>query len=239
MAPLFGYGDMRLYLLKLLDEAPRYGYELIRLLEDRFSGAYTPSAGAIYPRLAALEEEGLVEHVEEDGRKIYRLTARGREELGERGADIINLESQIARWANDLAKGVLGDMRGTLRSLQHDLRDGLRDVRRERRDTIRDTLRGDRERDRERRRHRYDRESDPEETRTVERSLRADLKAFITDLRDSAAGVPFDREQLRQIQAILLDARSSINQILDGAREAARTQAPTESEEASERESEA
>src|SRR2546423_15520916 len=84
---VFGHGGLRLFLLKLLDEQPRYGYELIRLVEDHFLGMYTPSAGTIYPRLAALDEDGLIEHEEIDGRKVYRLTDAGRAELESRRAD--------------------------------------------------------------------------------------------------------------------------------------------------------
>ena len=71
MSPVFRHGSLRLYLLRLLDEEPRHGYEVIRLLRDRFMGVYSPSPGTIYPRLARLEEEGLVTHDEVDGRKVY------------------------------------------------------------------------------------------------------------------------------------------------------------------------
>ena len=67
MSPVFGHGRLRLYLLKLLEESPRHGYEVIRLLQDRFLGVYSPSPGTIYPRLARLEEEGLVTHEVIDG----------------------------------------------------------------------------------------------------------------------------------------------------------------------------
>ena len=56
MSPVFSHGRLRLYLLKLLEESPRHGYDIIRLLEDRFLGLYAPSPGTIYPRLARLEE---------------------------------------------------------------------------------------------------------------------------------------------------------------------------------------
>ena len=81
MPPVFAHGRLRLYLLKLLDESPRHGYEVIRLLEERFQGLYAPSAGTVYPRLAKLEEEGLVTHSTEGGRKVYSLTDAGRAEL--------------------------------------------------------------------------------------------------------------------------------------------------------------
>ena len=83
MSPVFRHGRLRLYLLKLLDEAPKHGYEVIRLLQDRFMGVYAPSPGTIYPRLARLEEEGLVTHDETDGRKVYRITEKGRAEIRE------------------------------------------------------------------------------------------------------------------------------------------------------------
>ncbi|MHB1912870.1 MAG: PadR family transcriptional regulator, partial [Acidimicrobiales bacterium] len=51
MRRVFGHGGLRLFILMLLDESPRHGYDLIRLIEDRFLGMYTPSAGTVYPRL--------------------------------------------------------------------------------------------------------------------------------------------------------------------------------------------
>ena len=75
MSPVFSHGRLRLYLLKLLEESPRHGYDVIRLLEDRFMGQYAPSPGTIYPRLQRLEAEGLVEQSkEEGGQTVYRIT---------------------------------------------------------------------------------------------------------------------------------------------------------------------
>src|SRR5258708_17914734 len=81
MSPVFRHGGLRLYLLKLLDEAPRHGYDVIRLLQDKFLGVYSPSPGTIYPRLARLEEEGLVTHEVIGGNKGYKFTDAGRVEL--------------------------------------------------------------------------------------------------------------------------------------------------------------
>ncbi len=96
MTPVFRHGRLRLYLLRLLDEEPRHGYEVIRLLRDRFMGVYAPSPGTIYPRLARLEDEGLVTHDEENGRKVYRITEAGREELRSRGAELDELEEELS-----------------------------------------------------------------------------------------------------------------------------------------------
>ena len=76
MSPVFAHGQLRLYLLALLDEGPRHGYEVIQDLENRFNGLYSPSAGTVYPRLAKLEEEGLVERTD-DGRKATYCDHRG------------------------------------------------------------------------------------------------------------------------------------------------------------------
>src|SRR5437660_5107621 len=121
MSPVFRHGRLRLYLLKLLDEAPRHGYEVIRLLQDKFMGIYAPSPGTIYPRLARLEEEGLVTHDEADGRKVYRITAKGREELHARLDDLAELEDEITASVRDITREVTEDVRETVRTLREEL----------------------------------------------------------------------------------------------------------------------
>jgi DNA-binding PadR family transcriptional regulator len=116
MSPVFRHGRLRLYLLKLLDESPRHGYEVIRLLQDRFMGVYSPSPGTIYPRLARLEEEGLVTHDESDGRKVYRITDKGRAELRSRSGDLTELEDELTASVRDIAREVTEDVRETVRS---------------------------------------------------------------------------------------------------------------------------
>jgi DNA-binding PadR family transcriptional regulator len=121
MSPVFRHGRLRLYLLKLLDESPRHGYEVIRLLQDRFMGVYSPSPGTIYPRLARLEEEGLVTHGESEGRKVYRITEKGREELRNRSDDLTELEDELTASVRDIAREVTEDVRETVRSLREEL----------------------------------------------------------------------------------------------------------------------
>ncbi len=138
MSPVFGHGRLRLYLLKLLDESPRHGYDVIRELEDRFMGLYSPSAGTVYPRLARLEAEGLVEHEVTEGRKVYRITDAGRAELGDRRDDLDDLEQEIAGSVRDLATEIRSEVRGSVRDLQAELRTAAKDVRRERRHAARE-----------------------------------------------------------------------------------------------------
>ena len=130
MSPVFRHGGLRLYLLKLLDEAPRHGYEVIRLLQDRFMGVYAPSPGTIYPRLARLEEEGLVTHDEVDGKKVYRITDKGREEINARLDDLAELEEELTQSVRDIAREVTEDVRDTVRNLREELTWAARDVRR-------------------------------------------------------------------------------------------------------------
>jgi DNA-binding PadR family transcriptional regulator len=130
VSPVFRHGGLRLYLLKLLDEAPRHGYEVIRLLQDRFLGVYAPSPGTIYPRLARLEEEGLVTHDEVDGRKVYRITDKGREEINARLDDLAELEEELTQSVRDIAREVSEDVRDTVRNLREELTLAARDVRR-------------------------------------------------------------------------------------------------------------
>src|ERR1700755_3372945 len=134
MSPVFRHGRLRLYLLKLLDESPRHGYEVIRLLQDRFMGVYSPSPGTIYPRLARLEEEGLVTHDEVDGRKVYRITEAGREELRSRSDELDELEEELSASVSDIVREVREDVRQTVRSLREELTWAARESRRTTRD---------------------------------------------------------------------------------------------------------
>jgi DNA-binding PadR family transcriptional regulator len=138
MSPVFRHGRLRLYLLRLLDEEPRHGYEVIRLLRDRFMGVYAPSPGTIYPRLARLEEEGLVTHDEENGRKVYRITEAGREELRSRGDELDELEEELSASVSDIVREVREDVRETVRNLREELTWAAREMRRSERETHED-----------------------------------------------------------------------------------------------------
>jgi DNA-binding PadR family transcriptional regulator len=133
MSPVFSHGRLRLYLLKLLEESPRHGYDLIRLLEDRFMGLYTPSPGTIYPRLQRLEAEGLVTQSQEGGRKVYQLTDAGREELASRREELAELEAEISGSVHGLAREIRDEVRGNVRDLKQELRQAAREMRREQR----------------------------------------------------------------------------------------------------------
>ncbi|MFG1890109.1 PadR family transcriptional regulator [Micromonospora sp. NPDC049051] len=135
MTAVFSHGRLRLYLLKLLDDGPKHGYELIRLLEARFQGLYAPSAGTIYPRLRRLETEGLVTHTAVGGRKVYEITEAGRAELRQRSGELNALESDIVASVRELSDR-LGEIHhevcGTVRDLERELREAVPRTRRTR-----------------------------------------------------------------------------------------------------------
>jgi DNA-binding PadR family transcriptional regulator len=129
VSPVFGHGQLRLYLLGLLDEAPRHGYEVIRALEERFDGLYSPSAGTVYPRLARLEEEGLVEREDEGRKAVYRITEAGRAEVRSRTGDLDDLEAEIAASVRRMAAEVREEVRASSRSLRDELRSAAKQAR--------------------------------------------------------------------------------------------------------------
>lgn len=129
MPPVFRHGELRLYLLALLEHRPMHGYEVITALSDRFGGTYRPSAGTVYPRLARLEEEGLVSRADGDRRSIYSLTDTGRLELRERRGDLAALEDGIADTVRERAARVRDDVRGSMRGLRAELAAAAQDAR--------------------------------------------------------------------------------------------------------------
>jgi len=75
----FAHGDLRLVILRLIAEKPRHGYEIIKEIEERVAGAYSPSPGVIYPTLTLLEELGYVAVSPGEGaRKLHEITEAGR-----------------------------------------------------------------------------------------------------------------------------------------------------------------
>jgi DNA-binding PadR family transcriptional regulator len=127
--PIFAHGHLRLYLLSLLDTSPMHGYELIQALGERFGGTYLPSAGTIYPRLAKLEEEGLVTK-STDGRKtVYAITDAGRAELDNRRGELDDIESDVTDSVRRLADEVRSSVNGAMKSLRADLAAAAREAR--------------------------------------------------------------------------------------------------------------
>jgi DNA-binding PadR family transcriptional regulator len=128
MSPVFAHGSLRLYLLSLLEESPKHGYELIQALTDRSGGTYSPSAGTIYPRLAKLEEEGLVTKTSDGRKTVYEITDAGRAELAARAGELDGIEDQLTDSVRRIADEVRSGVTAAMKSLRADLASAAREA---------------------------------------------------------------------------------------------------------------
>jgi DNA-binding PadR family transcriptional regulator len=92
---MFEHGALRWVLLSLIADKPSHGYELIKAIEARMGGAYTPSPGVIYPSLTLLEDMGAVSVVAEGGKKRYAITDEGRRLLVENDEALAHAERKM------------------------------------------------------------------------------------------------------------------------------------------------
>nr|WP_246312913.1 PadR family transcriptional regulator [Leifsonia shinshuensis] len=118
-------------MLSLLAEEPRHGYELIQALSDRFGGTYVPSAGTIYPRLAKLEEEGLVTKTTDGRKTVYAITDAGRAELAAREPELDAIEDEVTDSVRRLADEVRAGVNDAMRTLRAELASAAREAKRD------------------------------------------------------------------------------------------------------------
>lgn len=205
MTPVFAHGSLRLYLLSLLSESPRHGYELIQALSDRFGGTYVPSAGTIYPRLAKLEEEGLVTKTTDGRKTVYAITDAGRAELAAREPELDAIEDEVTDSVRRLADEVRAGVNDAMRTLRAELasaareasRDAKRvDPRQEARDAGRDA-----------------RSAANAAAREAEVAINEFRQQLRTDLRSQAARgvlpenvVPLLKEELTRVRRAIVEA---------------------------------
>jgi DNA-binding PadR family transcriptional regulator len=87
----------------MLAEKPRHGYEIIKAIEERFGGAYSPSPGTVYPTLTMLEDMGYARVMpEEGGKKVYEITEEGRTYLGENQPTVDDIFARISEFAQNI-----------------------------------------------------------------------------------------------------------------------------------------
>jgi len=130
-----GSKDLQLLILALLGEHPAHGYELIKTIEERSGGFYTPSPGMIYPALTLLEEIGHASIEQEGSRKLYRITPEGQSHLASNRAAadaILDALSRIGGRMDDVREafaGVADSDPGAseeIHNARHALKDALR-----------------------------------------------------------------------------------------------------------------
>jgi DNA-binding PadR family transcriptional regulator len=107
---MFESGEVKFVILRLLKEKPRHGYEIIKALEEKLAGCYTPSPGTVYPTLQLLEDQGYVRVVEESGKKIYHITPEGEAFLEENKAAIEDIFDRVRDTVRDFAGGPMGEL---------------------------------------------------------------------------------------------------------------------------------
>jgi len=113
---MFDSGAMRYVVLQLISEKPRHGYEIIKELENRTGGSYTPSPGAIYPLMAMLYDMGHVSISHEGAKKLHTITPEGQAFLDD-NRQMVN--AVLARLSEPAEGG------GDLRTLMHALKEAV------------------------------------------------------------------------------------------------------------------
>jgi DNA-binding PadR family transcriptional regulator len=109
-------GDLRLVALYLIEQQPRHGYDLIKAVEEKSEGFYSPSPGIVYPALTFLEEAGYVTSQLEGNKKLYAITDEGRAHLSENRAAIESVlnflgsaGAQVRQWREKMGEGLRGN----------------------------------------------------------------------------------------------------------------------------------
>jgi DNA-binding PadR family transcriptional regulator len=119
---MFEQGDLKYVILRLLEEKPRHGYEIIKELEDRFGGLYSPSPGTVYPTLTMLEDLGYARATaEEGGKKIYEITPEGRAYLAEHKSTVDDIFERIAQFGASFFSGPSPEVKQAYKDLVRDV----------------------------------------------------------------------------------------------------------------------
>ena len=136
----FSKGDLKYVILDLLKDKPRYGYEIIRALEERSHGFYTPSPGVVYPTLQMLEEMGYASATERDGKKIYTITNEGSKFLAEQKDFTDEVKSHMKRHWNPENIGMFAQMMAEFGELARMIGHRARHVKPEKLQRIREVI---------------------------------------------------------------------------------------------------
>lgn len=122
----FQRGDFKYIILQHLKDKPSYGYEIMRVLQERFHSFYIPSPGTVYPTLQMLEEMGYVTASEQEGKRVYTITEEGRRFLNEQKDFKERIKSQMSNWWHPENIDDIGKMMREFDRLAHLLREKTR-----------------------------------------------------------------------------------------------------------------
>jgi DNA-binding PadR family transcriptional regulator len=136
----FGKGDLKYVILDLIKQKPSYGYEIIRALEERSHGFYTPSPGVVYPTLQMLEEMGYANTTERDGKKIYTITEEGSKFLAERKEQAEEVRKHMKYHWNPENMDTIMDMMGDFKELGRMMKQRARSIEADKMEKIREVI---------------------------------------------------------------------------------------------------
>ncbi|RMH23311.1 MAG: PadR family transcriptional regulator [Gemmatimonadetes bacterium] len=114
---VFERGDLKFVILQVLSERPMHGYDVMKALEEESGGMYRPSPGSVYPTLQMLEDEGFVRGVEEEGKRVYHITDRGREYLEEHAHVVEDVFDRVEHFTDRLFGDDMRRLSGAFRRL--------------------------------------------------------------------------------------------------------------------------
>nr|WP_245408771.1 PadR family transcriptional regulator [Variibacter gotjawalensis] len=140
-------GDLKLLALALIEQQPRHGYDIIKVLEEKTAGWYSPSPGTVYPTLTFLEEAGYVTAEADGAKKLYTITPEGRAHLDENRAfvdAVLERLASVGEKAERVRKHFRGEERDAREAREDDdmprsIRGAFEDLSR----VVRDTLKSD------------------------------------------------------------------------------------------------
>lgn len=107
---MFESGEVKYVILRLIKDKPMHGYEVMKALEEKLAGCYTPSPGTVYPTLQLLEDEGYIRAEETDGKKVYHITPEGEAFLAEHRDILEEIVDRVRETVRDVAGGAMGDV---------------------------------------------------------------------------------------------------------------------------------
>jgi DNA-binding PadR family transcriptional regulator len=116
---VFDHGDLRYVLLQLVAEKPRHGYELIKAIEEKFAGTYSPSPGVVYPTLTHLEELGYLRAESGGGtKKLYSITEEGTGFLAANKPAVDAIFARMAEASRSISGGPAPEIRRAMHNLE-------------------------------------------------------------------------------------------------------------------------
>ena len=125
----FERGDMKYFILHLLKDKPKHGYEIIKEIESTFGGFYAPSPGAVYPTLQMLEDLGYVGSTTQDGKRVYAITEEGLKFLEEKDEVVDEIRERVGEFWGPKFRHDVRSLARDLHEFAHVCNHGLRNLR--------------------------------------------------------------------------------------------------------------